>query len=59
LAAVLAQGETLLRNAAREPEVVDLADMLTKMRAKIEGALTFYPRRHILHLECLPERKAA
>ena len=40
MAAVLAQGETILRNAAREPEVVDLADLLTKMGAKIEGAGT-------------------
>jgi UDP-N-acetylglucosamine 1-carboxyvinyltransferase len=40
MAAVLAKGETVLRNAAREPEVVDLADMLTKMGARIEGAGT-------------------
>jgi UDP-N-acetylglucosamine 1-carboxyvinyltransferase len=40
MAAVLAQGETVLINAAREPEVVDLADLLTKMGAKIEGAGT-------------------
>ncbi len=40
MAAVLAKGETVIRNAAREPEVVDLADMLTKMGAKIEGAGT-------------------
>jgi UDP-N-acetylglucosamine 1-carboxyvinyltransferase len=40
MAAVLAKGETLLRNAAREPEVVDLAALLTKMGAKIEGAGT-------------------
>ncbi|MGO9230568.1 MAG: UDP-N-acetylglucosamine 1-carboxyvinyltransferase [Bryobacteraceae bacterium] len=40
MAAVLAKGETLLRNAAREPEVVDLAELLTKMGAKIEGAGT-------------------
>jgi UDP-N-acetylglucosamine 1-carboxyvinyltransferase len=40
MAAVLAKGETVLRNAAREPEVVDLADLLTKMGAKIEGAGT-------------------
>src|SRR5437763_4201932 len=40
MAAVLAKGETILRNAAREPEVVDLADLLTKMGAKIEGAGT-------------------
>ena len=40
MAAVLAKGETVLRNAAREPEVVDLADLLIKMGAKIEGAGT-------------------
>src|SRR5690242_19519527 len=40
MAATLAKGETLLRNAAREPEVVDLADLLTKMGAQIEGAGT-------------------
>ena len=38
MAAALAKGETLLENAAREPEVIDLADMLTQMGAKIEGA---------------------
>ncbi|MGA2040290.1 MAG: UDP-N-acetylglucosamine 1-carboxyvinyltransferase [Bryobacteraceae bacterium] len=40
MAAVLAKGETVLRNAAREPEVVDLAELLGKMGAKIEGAGT-------------------
>ena len=40
MAAVLAKGETILRNAAREPEVVDLANLLVKMGAKIEGAGT-------------------
>jgi UDP-N-acetylglucosamine 1-carboxyvinyltransferase len=40
MAAVLAQGETVLRNAAREPEVVDLAGLLAKMGARIEGAGT-------------------
>jgi len=40
MAAVLARGETVLRNAAREPEVADLADLLTKMGARIEGAGT-------------------
>src|SRR3954447_5893302 len=40
MAAVLAKGETILRNAAREPEVVDLADLLIKMGAKVEGAGT-------------------
>jgi UDP-N-acetylglucosamine 1-carboxyvinyltransferase len=37
MAAVLAQGETVLENAAQEPEVVDLAEMLIAMGAKIEG----------------------
>jgi UDP-N-acetylglucosamine 1-carboxyvinyltransferase len=40
MAATLAKGETVLRNAAREPEVVDLAELLTKMGAQIEGAGT-------------------
>jgi UDP-N-acetylglucosamine 1-carboxyvinyltransferase len=40
MAAVLAAGETVINNAAREPEVVDLADLLTKMGAGIEGAGT-------------------
>src|SRR5664280_401412 len=40
MAAVLAKGETILRNAAREPEVADLADLLVKMGASIEGAGT-------------------
>ena len=36
-AAVLAEGETVLTNAAREPEVTDLIELLIKMGAKIEG----------------------
>lgn len=40
MAAVLAQGTTVLENCAREPEVVDLAECLTKMGARIEGAGT-------------------
>jgi UDP-N-acetylglucosamine 1-carboxyvinyltransferase len=40
MAATLADGETLLENCAREPEVVDLAALLTKMGARIEGAGT-------------------
>jgi UDP-N-acetylglucosamine 1-carboxyvinyltransferase len=39
-AAVLAEGETVLENAALEPEVTDLVDLLTKMGAKIDGAGT-------------------
>jgi UDP-N-acetylglucosamine 1-carboxyvinyltransferase len=38
MAAALADGETVLENAAREPEVVDLARCLTAMGARIEGA---------------------
>lgn len=38
MAAVLAEGETVLENCAREPEVVDLAELLTKMGAHISGA---------------------
>lgn len=37
MAATLADGETVLENAAQEPEIVDLAEMLIKMGAKIEG----------------------
>ena len=37
MAATLAEGETVLENAAQEPEVTDLAEMLVKMGAKIEG----------------------
>lgn len=40
MAAVLADGKTILENAAREPEVVDLAQCLTEMGANIQGAGT-------------------
>ena len=40
MAAVLADGETVIRNAAREPEVQDLALLLNKMGARVEGAGT-------------------
>jgi UDP-N-acetylglucosamine 1-carboxyvinyltransferase len=40
MAAALAEGTTVLENAAKEPEVVDLAEMLIKMGAKITGAGT-------------------
>src|SRR5215469_6076708 len=40
MAAVLAEGETLMENCAHEPEVSDLAGLLTAMGAKIEGAGT-------------------
>jgi UDP-N-acetylglucosamine 1-carboxyvinyltransferase len=38
MAATLAEGETVMQNCAREPEVADLADLLNKMGAHIEGA---------------------
>jgi UDP-N-acetylglucosamine 1-carboxyvinyltransferase len=40
MAAVLAQGETVIENAAQEPEVIDLARLLSAMGASIEGAGT-------------------
>ncbi len=40
MAATLAEGETVMRNCAQEPEVCDLAALLNKMGAKIEGAGT-------------------
>ena len=40
MAAVLARGETVIENAAREPEVTDLADFLRALGARIEGAGT-------------------
>jgi UDP-N-acetylglucosamine 1-carboxyvinyltransferase len=45
MAAALAKGETVIENAAREPEIRDLADCLVKMGAKIEGAGT--PTIHV------------
>ncbi|MCR8969169.1 UDP-N-acetylglucosamine 1-carboxyvinyltransferase [Facklamia sp. 7083-14-GEN3] len=40
MAAVLAKGETVIENVAREPEIVDLANFLNKMGAKVSGAGT-------------------
>lgn len=40
MAAVLARGTTVIDNAAREPEIVDLADLLVEMGARVEGAGT-------------------
>ena len=40
MAASLAQGKTILQNAAQEPEIIDLANMLNKMGAKVKGAGT-------------------
>ena len=46
MAAVLAEGDTLMENCAREPEVADLAALLTAMGAQIEGAGTATIRVH-------------
>ena len=62
MAAALAQGITVLENAAKEPEVVDLADLLTKMGAKIKGAGTSrieiegVPRLHGTEHTIIPDR---
>ncbi|MBK8073259.1 MAG: UDP-N-acetylglucosamine 1-carboxyvinyltransferase [Ramlibacter sp.] len=46
MAAALAEGETVLENAAQEPEIPDLAEMLIKMGARIEGHGTSRIRIH-------------
>jgi UDP-N-acetylglucosamine 1-carboxyvinyltransferase len=62
MAATLAEGVTVLENAAREPEVQDLADLLNKMGAKIEGAgtdkirITGVPRLHGAEHTIIPDR---
>ena len=62
MAATLADGETVLDNAAREPEVVYLANFLIAMGAKIHGAgsdrivVQGVPRLHGTHYEVLPDR---
>jgi UDP-N-acetylglucosamine 1-carboxyvinyltransferase len=62
MAAVLAEGETLMENCAREPEVTDLAALLTAMGAKIEGAGTAtirvqgVNRLHGAHYRINPDR---
>lgn len=62
MAAALGDGETLLQNAASEPEVVNLADLLIKMGARIEGAGTDeirirgVDRLHGTEHEIIPDR---
>jgi UDP-N-acetylglucosamine 1-carboxyvinyltransferase len=62
MAATLAEGRTVLENAAREPEVVDLANFLIAMGAKIQGAGTDtividgVERLHGTAYEVLPDR---
>jgi UDP-N-acetylglucosamine 1-carboxyvinyltransferase len=62
MAASLARGTTVIENAAREPEIVDLAECLTKMGARIEGAgesrivVEGVARLHGATHEVLPDR---
>jgi UDP-N-acetylglucosamine 1-carboxyvinyltransferase len=62
MAAVLADGKTVIHNAAREPEVKDVADLLVKMGAKITGAgtstieITGVSRLHGARHQVLPDR---
>lgn len=62
MAAVLAKGTTVIENAAREPEVIDLAGCLNAMGAQIEGAgsstLVIHGVDHLhgAHYEVLPDR---
>ncbi|RTL03582.1 MAG: UDP-N-acetylglucosamine 1-carboxyvinyltransferase [Lysobacterales bacterium] len=62
MAAALAQGTTILENAAREPEVVDLANCLNAMGAQVHGAGTDtlvidgVDRLHGAHYRVLPDR---
>lgn len=49
MASVVAEGETLIENAAREPEIVDLANMLNAMGARVAGAGT-----SSIHVEGVP-----
>jgi len=62
MAAVLAEGDTLMENCAREPEVADLAALLTAMGAKIKGAgsptirVRGVPSLHGAHYRINPDR---
>jgi len=62
MAATLAEGTTIIENAAQEPEVVDLANFLIDMGARIEGAgsntiiVHGVERLHGCHYEVLPDR---
>ena len=62
MAATLAEGETVIENAAREPEVVDLANFLIAMGAQIQGAGTDkitiqgVPRLHGASYAVMPDR---
>lgn len=65
MAATLAEGETIIENAAREPEVVDLANFCRAMGAKIRGAgtntllITGVPALHEADYTIIPDRVEA
>lgn len=62
MAATLADGETIIENAAREPEVVDLANFCNAMGAKIQGAgsstitIVGVPKLHSVDYSIIPDR---
>ena len=62
MAATLAEGETVIENAAQEPEIVDLADFCCQMGAKIKGAgtnkivISGVDRLHSLEYNVIPDR---
>ncbi|MDM8535677.1 UDP-N-acetylglucosamine 1-carboxyvinyltransferase [Desulfobacterales bacterium HSG17] len=62
MAATLAKGKSILRNAAREPEIVALAQALIQMGAKIKGAGTTIitvegvEKLHPVHIKIIPDR---
>ncbi|MCG6134748.1 MAG: UDP-N-acetylglucosamine 1-carboxyvinyltransferase [Nostoc sp. LLA-1] len=62
MAATLAEGETIIENAAREPEVTDLANFCNAMGAKIQGAGTStitivgVPKLHSVDYSIIPDR---
>jgi UDP-N-acetylglucosamine 1-carboxyvinyltransferase len=62
MAAVLAEGKTVLRNAALEPEITCLAKFLTRMGAMIDGigtrelVITGVPELHPVNAEMIPDR---
>ena len=65
MAATLADGETIIQNAAQEPEVVDLANFCCAMGAKIQGAgtntitIVGVPQLHSVDYQIIPDRVEA
>ena len=65
LSAVCAEGDTIISNAAREPEIVDLADLLNAMGAKITGAgssvirISGVKKLHGVEYSVMPDRIVA